>query len=96
MKEKEILSNRGKYLKRFLIFGGVFLVLIMFAILGFILFENGKKDGDITEARNVETSEIIFPVKINVAKKGRLIQWINTSGIARALREVDVIPRISG
>jgi len=74
-----------------LILSGIFL---LFLIAG-IIFWGGGEETNVT-IQNVEPGEIFFPVKVDVARKGDLIQWINTSGVAKPIQEVDIISRIGG
>jgi multidrug resistance efflux pump len=60
-----------------------------------IIFWGGGEETNVT-IQNVEPGEIFFPVKVDVARKGDLIQWINTSGVAKPIQEVDIISRIGG
>ncbi|CUS92560.1 RND family efflux transporter, MFP subunit [Candidatus Kryptobacter tengchongensis] len=81
-------------LKRFLIFVGIFIICGVILTLGLIL--SGGSDEEIATLKEVETGEIIFPVKVDVARKGDLIQWISAGGLAKPAREIDIIPRVSG
>ncbi len=81
--------------RKFLILAGI-LVIGLIIVLAFVLFENGGKDENVNTVGNIETGEIVFPVKVDIARRGKLIQWVNTSGIARPIQEVDIIPRVSG
>jgi len=88
---------RERFLKRPVIFIAISLVLVAVVIF-WLFFSSGGENRDENPgiARDVETGEIVFPVKVDLARKGRLIQWISTGGIARPLREIDIIPRVSG
>ncbi|CUT03962.1 biotin/lipoyl-binding protein [Candidatus Kryptobacter tengchongensis] len=81
-------------LRRFLIFVGIFIICSVILTLGLIL--SGGSDEEIATLKEVETGEIIFPVKVDVARKGDLIQWISAGGLAKPAREIDIIPRVSG
>jgi RND family efflux transporter MFP subunit len=74
-----------------LILSGIFL---LFLIAGIIFWGGGEETNVMIQ--NVEPGEIFFPVKVDVARKGDLIQWINTSGVAKPIQEVDIISRIGG
>jgi RND family efflux transporter MFP subunit len=69
-------------------------IFLLFLIAG-IIFWGGGEETNVT-IQNVEPGEIFFPVKVDVARKGDLIQWINTSGVAKPIQEVDIISRIGG
>jgi len=74
-----------------LILSGIFLLILIAGII----FWGGGEETNVT-IQNVEPGEIFFPVKVDVARKGDLIQWINTSGVAKPIQEVDIISRIGG
>jgi RND family efflux transporter MFP subunit len=73
------------------ILSGIFLLIL---IAGIIFWGGGEETNVMIQ--NVEPGEIFFPVKVDVARKGDLIQWINTSGVAKPIQEVDIISRIGG
>jgi multidrug efflux pump subunit AcrA (membrane-fusion protein) len=73
------------------ILSGIFLLILIAGII----FWGGGEETNVT-IQNVEPGEIFFPVKVDVARKGDLIQWINTSGVAKPIQEVDIISRIGG
>ena len=80
--------------KKFFIFAGIFVILGAILILGLIL--SGDDDKETTALKEVETGEIFFPVKIDVARKGDLIQLISASALAKPACEIDIIPRVGG
>ncbi len=70
-------------------------VFVLILIVG-IIFLGGDENEMGVAPQNVETGEIFFPVKVDIARKGDLVQWINTSGVAKPIREIDIIPRVGG
>ncbi|CUU07813.1 RND family efflux transporter, MFP subunit [Candidatus Thermokryptus mobilis] len=88
----ENTTKRKPWLKILMfILSGIFL---LFLIAG-IIFWGGGEETNVT-IQNVEPGEIFFPVKVDVARKGDLIQWVNTSGVAKPIQEVDIISRVGG
>lgn len=45
---------------------------------------------------NVPSSEVVFPVDVALARKGDLVKRLNTNGLIRAKREVEIVARVSG
>ena len=74
-----------------------FFIFFVFLIIAFLFLSEKEKQGENeTSVNDIQTSEIVFPVRVEIAKKGDLIQWINTSGVAKPIQEIDIIPRVSG
>jgi hypothetical protein len=61
-------------------------IFLLFLIAG-IIFWGGGEETNVT-IQNVEPGKIFFPVKVDVARKGDLIQWINTSGVANRYKKL--------
>lgn len=95
MQEMENLSGVKKFSWKKIVILSIAVFLVLIGVF-LILSENKKQEENEANIGEIQTSEVIFPVKVEVAKKGDLIQWINTSGVAKPVQEIDIIPRVSG
>ncbi len=78
-------------------------VILMVVLLIPRAQENSQDTSSVGDSRPPDAHEtlappadVVFPVKVAAARRGVLIKRLNTSGIIRAKREVDLIARIGG
>jgi len=89
MKKKKILIS----ILVIVLIIAVFLIVHLFSLTDSV----GTKDPRGTETPGAsENSEIVFPVKASLVRKGNLISWLNTSGYAYPIQDYEIESKING
>lgn len=72
-------------------------VISFFLLLAYILFNKPTPAGVVkTAAPAHPASDIAFPVQVTTAQRAPLILWINSGGLARPIREAEIVAQTSG
>ncbi len=81
---------------------GIPLAIAILAVL--VLLPPGDAPVDVQDGHpssvsvsaGASTTEVVLPVEVSVARRGRLVKRVQTQGVVRARREVELIARVSG